>query len=99
MPQAKVFAFNPGNMRVLVVKFFFIMKGAYEVLNVKDLRVTVANKFTYVFLFVYKGGLSFIFGSCDMLRGDSTYAVEVTSGHGRVIINVDIIPLTFSLNT
>jgi hypothetical protein len=77
MVWAKVF--DHGNMRVFMVKVFFFVEGAYKVLYVGDLRVTVANELIDVLLFISKGSLLLVLGSCDMLRSDSIYIVGFTS--------------------
>jgi hypothetical protein len=82
--------FDPGNMRVLAVKLFFVMEGAHKFFNVRDLRVTVLNKCTDTLLLLYEGSLSLVFGSCDTFRSDSTYAAWVMSGHGGVAVNMDM---------
>jgi hypothetical protein len=81
--------FNPGDMRVLVVKLFFIVEGMHEIFNVGDFWVAVLNEHTDVLLFVSEGSLSLVFGCYDMLRSDSMYLVWVTSGHGGVVVNAD----------
>jgi hypothetical protein len=82
--------FNLGDVRVLAVKLFFIVEGAHEVLNVRDLGVTVLDEHTDMFLLVGEGSLSLVFGSCDMLRINSMYTAWVMSGHGGVTVNVDV---------
>jgi hypothetical protein len=73
--RTEVVMFNPGIMRVLVVKLFFIVEGMHEVFNVGDFWVAVLNECTYALLLVSEGSLLLVFGSCDVLRGNSTYAV------------------------
>jgi hypothetical protein len=85
----KAIMFNPGDMRMLTVKLFFVMKGAYEVLDVGDFWVTMLNECTNVLLLIGESSLSLVFGSCDMLRGNSMYAAWVMSGHGGVAVNMD----------
>jgi hypothetical protein len=89
MAWAEVIVFDPGNMRVLVVELFFIMEGAHEVFDVRDLGIAVLNECTYALLFVGEGSLLLVFGSCDSLRSNSTYAAWVTSGHSGVVVNAD----------
>ena len=81
--------FDPGNMRVLVVKLLFVVEGVHEVLYVRDLRVAMPDECTDMLLFVGEGSLSLVFGCCNVLRSDITYAAWVTSVHGRVTVNVD----------
>jgi hypothetical protein len=90
MVWAKMFMCDPGDVRMLAFELFFIMESTHKVLNVGDFRITVLNEYTYALLFVSEGGLSFIFGSCDMLRGNSTYMVWVISGHGGVVVDADV---------
>jgi len=82
--------FDPGNMRVLVVKLLFVVEGVHEVLYVRDLRVAMPDECTDMLLFVGEGSLSLMFGSCDMLRSNGTYFAWVISGHGGVAVNADM---------
>ena len=70
----KAIVFDPGDIRVFAVKLFFIMEGMHEVFDVRDFRVAVLNERTDALLLVSKGSLLLVFGSCDMLRSNSTYA-------------------------
>ena len=85
----KAIVFNPGDMRVLAVELFFIVEGAHEVLDVRDLRVAVSDECTDMLLLVSEGSLLLVFGSCDMLWSNSTYFAWVTSVHGGVAVNAD----------
>jgi hypothetical protein len=73
--QTEAVVFDPGNVRALVVEFFFVVEGAHEVFNVRDFRVTMLNKCTDVLLLVSEGSLLLVFGSCDTLRSNGTYMV------------------------
>ena len=77
------------DMRVLAVKLLFVVEGVHEVFDVGDFRVAVSNERTDALLLVGKGSLLLVFGSCDALRSDSTYAVWVMSGHGGVAVNAN----------
>jgi hypothetical protein len=81
--------FDPGDMRVLAVELFFIVEGAYEVLNIGDFRVTLPDEHTDALLFVSEGSLSLMFGSCDTLWSNSTYFAWVMSVHRGVVVNAD----------
>jgi hypothetical protein len=81
--------FDLGNMRMLAVKLFFVVEGAHEVFNVGDFGVAVPDECTDTLLFVGEGSLLLMFGSCDTLRGNSTYFAWVTSVHGGVAVNAD----------
>jgi hypothetical protein len=79
--------FDPGDMRVLAVELFFIMEGTYKVFNIRDFWVIMLNKCTDALFLVSEGSLLLVFGSCDMLRSNSTYVAWVTSGHRGVAVN------------
>jgi hypothetical protein len=81
--------FNPDDVRVLVVKLFFVVEGTHEVLNVRDFGVAVLNECTDVLLLVSEGSLLLVFGSYDMLRSNGTYVAWVMSGHGGVVVDAD----------
>jgi hypothetical protein len=81
--------FNIGDVRVLVVELVCIVEGTHEVLYVGDFGVAVPDERTDTLLLVYEGSLSLVFGCCNVLRSDITYAAWVTSVHGRVTVNVD----------
>jgi hypothetical protein len=88
MAWTEAIMFDPGNMRVLAVKLFFVMEGVHEVLNVGDLRVAVLDECADALLLVGEGSLLLVFGSCDMLWSNSTYFAWVTNGHGGFAVDV-----------
>jgi hypothetical protein len=86
----EVVMFNVGDARVFVVKLVFVMKGMHEVLYVGDFRVAVPDEHADTLLLVCEGSLSLVFGCCNMLRSNITYAAWITSVHGRVTVNMDV---------